>query len=428
MNRKFWQNVSSLYSVHILNYVVPMLTLPYLARMLGASNWGALALADAYAAYVSLLVEYCFGLSASREIARVQEDREARSRHLAGVLLAQVLLATIAFLATFVIANFVPMFAPYRPLLPWSYVLAVARAVMPAWYFQGLERMGIVAIPNIIINLVATAGIFLLVHGPKDTWIPLALRAGAAVLGSVVAFYFAYREVPFIRPKISYARLALREGGSLFLFKSAVSLFTTANVLILGFFAPAMVVGWYAGAEKIARAAINGIQPLSQSFYPRLSHQLETDPKQAAATLRFSARITIGLGLLVGVLLFVFAPLLIRLALGKGFAQAVPVLRTLAFLAPLAATTNVFGIQWMLALRLDALFTRIVLGAGVLNVILAILLAPRFQHMGMAISVVIADIFVASVTLIILKKKSLDPWSSSRQPRVADSAPEAVAS
>ena len=85
MNRKLWENLASLYGVHAFNYLIPLFTLPYLARVLGPEQWGALAFADAYARFVSLAIEYGFGLSATREIARIRDDPRERSRHLIGV-------------------------------------------------------------------------------------------------------------------------------------------------------------------------------------------------------------------------------------------------------------------------------------------------------------------------------------------------------
>ena len=92
MNRRLWENLASLYGVHAFNYLIPLFTLPYLARVLGPEQWGALAFADAYARFVTLAIEYGFGLSATREIARIRHDPQARGRQLSGVFGAQLLL------------------------------------------------------------------------------------------------------------------------------------------------------------------------------------------------------------------------------------------------------------------------------------------------------------------------------------------------
>src|SRR5260370_31240826 len=100
MNSLLWESLASLYAVHAFNYLVPLFTLPYLARILGPAEWGALAFADAYGRFVGLVVEYGFGLSATRELARVRNDPQARGRQLAGGLRAQGLLGGGAVLLT----------------------------------------------------------------------------------------------------------------------------------------------------------------------------------------------------------------------------------------------------------------------------------------------------------------------------------------
>ncbi len=410
MNRKLWENLASLYSLQALNYVVPLFTLPYLTRVLGPASWALLAFADAYANYLSLVVEYGFGLSAIREIAQVRDDGAARAKQLAGVLGAQIILAGSVVVLTLLLLYSVNSLAAYRRLMPYAVLLAVSRSLAPFWYFQGMERMRLVAILNMAANSIAAACILLLVHGPGDNWMPLALRGGASVLSMAAAFGVAYRNLPFVMPAWRHSWLVLRQGGSLFLFKSSVSLYTTANVLLLGLLAAPAAVAWYAGAEKIARAAIGGIGPITQTFYPRIAHLMAHDKTQARRAGRFSVWLTVGTGTAAGIALFATAPWLVRLLLGRGFENSIPVLRLFSLLPPLIAGSNVLGIQWMLPLRLDKEFNLIILSAGAVNLILAFLLAPRYRQIGMAVSVVLTEMLITASILLLLRRRKLDPW------------------
>lgn len=412
MNRKLWENIASLYGIHIFNYVVPLMTLPFLARILGTKNWGALAFAEAYATYISLVIEYGFGLSASREVATFRDNTEARSRHLSAILGAQGLLALVALVCSLVCAITVPAFLPYRDLLPFAYGLAVARAISPVWYFQGLEKMKTVAALNIIANISAAACILLFVHVSTDTKLPLVFRGCASLASSLTAFALAYRETPPVAPSIRESIRALSEGSSLFLFRSAVSLYTTANVLLLGALQPPTVVALFAGAEKLAKAAVSGTAPVTQAFYPRISYLMKSDKEGAQKTAKASAMLTIGIGIATGLVLLFGAPLLVHVLLGKGFVGSIPVLRLFALLPPVIATSNLLGVQWMLPLRLDKSFNIIIAGAGAANLVLAFIFAPRFGQMGMAFSVVIAEILVTTAMFAVLRLKNLDPWSS----------------
>jgi PST family polysaccharide transporter len=199
------------------------------------------------------------------------------------------------------------------------------------------------------------------------------------------------------------------------LFKSAVSLYTTANVLLLGVLAAPAVVAWFAGAERIAKAAVGGITPLTQAFYPRINFLLTQDRDAASRTARMSVLITVGSALAIGLVLLIGAPFLVRLLLGPGFSQTVPVLRLLSALPPLIAVSNVLGIQWMVPLRLDRQFNWIIAGAGLLNLLLALILVPISGQMGMAVSVVIAELVVTAAMILVLRTRRLDPWSAEIQ-------------
>jgi PST family polysaccharide transporter len=116
-------------------------------------------------------------------------------------------------------------------------------------------------------------------------------------------------------------------------------------------------------------------------------------------------------GVLIGCVAFLLAPFLVHIMLGPGFEPAVPVLRVLALLPILLALSNVFGLQWMLPLGLDRPFNAIILGAGFINLSLAVVLAPHYAQMGMAYAVVFSETFVTLAMYVFLSIKKLGFWN-----------------
>ncbi len=410
MNRKIWENLISLYGVQAFSYLTPLLTLPYLARVLGPSEWGTLAFAEAYGRYVALVIDYGFSLSASREIARVRDNRLALSYELCSVLAAQCLLGLATVSSTIVLTLFVAVFSANSHLLAGATLWGLSTAAVPMWYFFGLERMRIISILNILGNAAASAGVFALVHGPGDSWIPLLLRAMAMIACAVIGLAIAFREVPFMFPSRRAVWEVLRDGGSVFLARSAISLYSTANVLILGLFAAPAVVAWFAGAEKIAKAAVMTAGPLTQSFYPRINYLVATNPAAAKKTMRMAAYLTIGLGIVTGATLFMGAPFIVTILLGSAYENSVVCLRLFAVLPVVIGAANVLSFQWMLPLRLDRQMSRCILFGGVVNLILAGLLARPYQQTGMTVSVVLAEVSVTVAMLATYLRKRRDVW------------------
>jgi PST family polysaccharide transporter len=191
-----------------------------------------------------------------------------------------------------------------------------------------------------------------------------------------------------------------------------------ANPFILGLLAPTQVVAFFGGAEKIVRAAVALIQPLSQTFFPRLSHLITKDTRKAGGIFRVTVFSIVGLGLIMGLTTFVAAPVLVKLLLGPGYEEAVPVLRILAVLPPVIGVGTAFGIQWALPVGLERPFYSLVIAAGVVNVGLAVLLVPGFGGEGMALAVLAAEVLVAAGLLSLFRLKG----GSFRPLRLPDTA------
>lgn len=401
----------TLYGVQAMNFAVPLLTLPYLTRTLGPAAWGALVFAEAFARYTAMLVEYGFQLSATREIARARHDPAQRSAHIGGVLGGQLLLAAAALCAIPPLLLWGTPFQGRGPLLWTALAWGLALAASPLWYFQGMGRMKVMAGIDITAKIISAAGLFLLVHHPGDEGRAVALQAVMAILSTLSGFLLVARETTLPRPSAAAGWAALRAGFSMFLFRSAVSLYTTANVLILGLFAAPAAVGIFGAAERLIRAALASFAPLNQTFFPRISYLMEHDPAAARRTTRASTLVMLALGLTIGAILAAAAPWIVAILFGPRYQAAVHLLRWLALLAPLVALSNVLGIQWMLPLGLERDFNAILLAAGLLNVASAACLAPRYGALGMAASVVAAEAAVTLGVLLSLYRRRLNPFA-----------------
>jgi PST family polysaccharide transporter len=415
-DRKLWghpitQNLLAISVVQAATSAVTLLTVPYLSRVLQPTGWGLFGFAQSFGMTLGLVAEYGFWLSANREVARHRDNRDMLSNIVAGVMGAKAILAVGAITIGLLLQRAIPIFRQHPPLLWAAVFLSISQSYNMLWYYQGLERMWRMAAFDIFFKVSALAAIFLTVKGPGDEAKALALGASGWFFSAVVTAIIAYREVGFRRPTLALAWNALRMGWSMFLFRAAFGLYTSANGFILGLFAPPVQVGYYAGAEKISRGLLAPLAPVSQALFPRISYLAVQSRARAARVARISATV-MGLGgLLSGAAAFVWSPLIVRVVLGPGFQPAVPVLRVLAGLAPAIALSNALGIQWMLPLGLDSTFNRIILGAGILNVTLAIVFAPWFAQMGMAWAVLSSEIFVTTGIYIALRRHHLDPFT-----------------
>ncbi|HTZ57742.1 MAG TPA: oligosaccharide flippase family protein [Acidobacteriaceae bacterium] len=418
IRNNFVHNVMALYGVQACTYALPLLTFPYLARVLGPSGWGVVVFAQAIGVVIQTLVEYGFDISAMRETSRHREDPKRLSGLISGVLGAKSLLAVVGIAGAVLSRRFTHHIAP-SPALFWASVIwGVCQGINMLWFFQGLERMQLASTLEIGGKVLATASIFLLVHHPDDGWKVMAAQCVGCVVSHGVTVILAYREVGFQWPTFSSVWESLRLGGSMFVFRTVQGLFGSVNRLVLGYFAPVAALGEYAGAERITRVFQQGMWPVNQALYPKLTQQTQKDPARAIRIVRLSVVFLGALGIVLGLAIYFGAPLLVHFVLGSAFKDSVPILRVFALWIPLVAISTVIIFQILLPNQLDNQFNIVNLTTALIGIAAAFALAPEWKAVGIAWATVISQLYTVVAFCYIVWRAGLNPFSarSARKP------------
>ena len=393
-------NFGALAGGHALGIVVPLLTVPYLARVLQPAGWAPVLIAQALASWMILLLEYGFDLSATRAVAQARAGGTELSRVVWGVQGAKLLLIPCAIGLMLLAYALMPALEASRNLVVWTCLYALLRGLNPLWYFQGLERVrGAVAI-DAVSKVCGATGVFVFVHAPRDGWMVLALQAAFAFLSLTLLTIQLSKQVPAVW-SMTAATSALRTSWPLFAFRASSTLYMQANTIILGIFATPLAVAAYGGAERIVRAVLNLLEPVTRLLLPRISYLSESRPREAAVLVR-KALVVLGALSTAGALVIALgAPLIVRLLLGSGYDGVVPILQRLVLLIPIITIATVLGNFWALPLKRDGALLASTVVAGAVNLALAYVWVPTFAAMGMASAVVIAETTVM-VSLAVL--------------------------
>jgi O-antigen/teichoic acid export membrane protein len=170
-------------------------------------------------------------------------------------------------------------------------------------------------------------------------------------------------------------------------------------------------VGFYAAAERIVNALhVLTVNPFTSVMLPRISTLIREDVGQAAAVLKRVGAFFVFISFLETGMILAFAPLVIQILYGPDYRASVPVLQWLAWLLPGAVLFNALAVQWMLALKLDQVFTRITVATGIVNVLVGLLLATRAGAIGMSGAVVLAQWIAVILSVWVLRARGLFPW------------------
>ncbi|WAT03374.1 oligosaccharide flippase family protein [Rouxiella badensis] len=183
MNKTMVKNILSLFMIQGAGYILPLITLPYLVRVLGPSEYGVLGFSLAFVQYFTLLVQYGFDLSATNKIAIHKDDKTLVSQVFWGVLFCKTILVILGALLMVAILLLVPGLKDYSTVIIVSYTSVVGAAYVPSWLFQGKEKMGWMAISNILAKIVTIPLIFIFVSSPADTWIVALITGAGFILG-----------------------------------------------------------------------------------------------------------------------------------------------------------------------------------------------------------------------------------------------------
>ena len=315
------RNVFSLYALLFANYILPLVTIPYLVRVLGPEKFGVVAFGQSLMAYFVLVVNYGFNWSATRKISVHRDEPKVVNRTVISVWTAKALLCAICFLVLLVLIQFVPKFKEISLILFVLYGIILGNMLFPTWLFQGLERMVPISMINLIMRFLATVGIFAFVRQSEDFLLYAGLLSFQWVGAGLLGVWQAWKQfdVTFSIPCLREIREALKEGWPLFLSTGIISLYTVGNTFILGIMADYKAVGFYRAAEKLVRTTSIAWMPIIQAFFPRLNLLAAFSKTEALYWGRKVVSVVGVLGFIISIFLLLMAPAVVKLILGPGY-------------------------------------------------------------------------------------------------------------
>jgi polysaccharide transporter, PST family len=398
------QSILVLYAVRTVNQLLPLATIPYLARVLGPTEWARVAVAQAFSMYGIITIQYGFDMAAAREVARHRDDPAWLGDLMGAILICQLLLSGLVVAAACLAYYAMPAFAEEPLLLGAALVFAIVQGICLNWYFTGTERIPLMAGIELPTKLLGLIAIFLLVHDPSDGWRVLAAYGGAASLATGIGFAVVLRHIRPRWPGLGQVRETFRMGFSLFLMQISNLINTAGSAFLLSLLAAPQQVAYFAAPGKLARPLAWLTAPINKVLLPRISHLLVHRPDQAHAMARITLVLLSVVGLGFSALVMLLAPWLIRLVFGAGYEQAAPVLRVLALVIPLIIVNDALAAQWLIPHGLDRPLSLTILVAAFLAIGLALLVVPTYEALGMAWVTVMVELFILAGLVLALAR------------------------
>jgi len=406
-NKKLITNFLSLSVAQFSSYVLPLITVPYLVRVLGPDKFGLIAFAQAFIQYFIIITDYGFNLSATREISIKRKDLHQVSIIFSSVLIIKFLLFCLCFIILLLFITFFNKFSTYSKVYIYSYGMVLGYVIFPTWLFQGIEQMKLLSFLNILSRVIFITGIFIIVRRAADfIYVPVLYSMGY-ILAGVAGLWIVFTKfkIKFLIPHLRDLKHQIVEGWYIFISNIAISLYTISNTFILGLFTNNTIVGFYSAGEKIIKAAQGIIIPISRTLYPHISHLAAQSKQIALNFIRKSLKIISPVLFCFSAVLFIFADKIGNIILGDQYQESIYVIRILSFLPFITGISNILGIQTLLTFGLKKIFSKIIISGSLVNITLALILVHKFQHIGVSISMLVTEIYITIAMYINLIKR-----------------------
>ncbi len=271
--KRLGDNFASLVVLQGINYLVPLIVFPYLVRVLGIDGFGLYSFIF-YVIWLGVVFsDYGFDLSATKQIALHNENRQKLDEIFSAVLIIKLTISML-FLGVLTLLIFiVERFSENALLYYLAFGFVIGQAIFPVWFYQGIEKMRYITIFNAISKFIFTLLIFLFVKSIDDLYLVFVFNALGSIFAGLIALYIAKKQFNITLKLQSFSTLMyyLKDGWYIFTSRIAVELYTSVNIIILGFFVNNTVLGYFSIVEKIIRALGNILEPLTRATYPYLN-------------------------------------------------------------------------------------------------------------------------------------------------------------
>lgn len=398
-----FKNYIYLLMIQGANFILPLITIPYLVRTLGINKFGIVMVAQSFAILLTIITEFGLDMSATRQVALLKNDKKKVSQYFFDVFFLKMFLVIIAFIILAFFIFYVDKFSREYLVYFFSFGMVFGEALFPAFFFRGIEEMRIITIINVLAKVIFTISVFIIIKTPGDYYYVPILNGLGFILSGCLGFILSLKYVSFMKPIFNEAISIAKESFSLFLSNLAVSFYTKINTLIVGIFISDSVAGVYSSMEKLVVATKSIYIPLYQALFPNI---VVKDKITIVSIINKMKYYMGALGAIISFLIFLFAVDILNLIYNDEMITSYYVIfQILGLIGFLSSLNMLFVSLFFPAVKAFNQRLKILSMGGIFNIILVITLVQYYSIYGVAISATISELFILIVAYYLYKRE-----------------------
>lgn len=399
------ENFFSLSILNGLNVLLPFVTLPYILKTIGTEHYGAYSYIYGILQYVIMLSTYGFNFSATKRISQCRDDKQKISNLFNSVIASKSIIALVLVVSLLLLSHWV--FKDNFGTLMFVYGLGmvIGDIFTPIWLFQGMEKMKFMTIVNASSKILFTILIFVFIQESSDYYLLILLNSCGYLLSGFLSIVLVKREFKLRFHRVGWDDIVqqFKDGSEVFGSTLGMNLYRNANVIILKQFFSDEIVGLYSAAEKVVKGFQSVISPAAQALFPHLS--LRFKGKSISENIALLKKISLPFSMVVvfiTIMVFIFAPLIIKILCGEDFVDSVPLVRIMTLVILFGEINYLIGIVGLVNMNGQRYFFRSVIVAGVFSVTFVLLLLPHYGVNIAAWAMSLAEILLFLLCLLSL--------------------------
>lgn len=407
LKHKLLGNGLWLYTLQLFNTLVPLLTLPYVTRVLGPENYGVFSAALNLVTYFQVTVEYGFNLSGTRKVALASDQMEISNIY-SRILSSKLFLALISFALMLGLSLFLEMEDIQFKVMLILYIIVIGTSLQQTWLFQGLEDMKLITISNVISRTLSVILIFIFVNNSDHIVLYSFLYSLTYLLIGLINIYIVKSKYSMKLNRVSINSMfeELKDGWYLFTTSAMGKVFSGFGVTILVFSSSAFEVGVYSAIYKIPQILKMLYEPIGQVIYPYISRLYTESFSKGYAKIKSIINYIIIVFGSISILLVINSRYIVNVLYGSEYVNYSYLLIPLIIWTILSITNNLLGVQVLVAsghLKEYSIAFRI----GVVAIVfLNILFGIKYGSLGISIAAALAELVLTiSILLQIIKIK-----------------------
>ncbi len=388
-SRKILKNILSLSVAEAASKGIMFLTGVYLARTLLSNNYGIIAFSNGIIVYFWMIVNLGFNTLGTREVAST-ESKDERSRLVNGILTIRSLLSILAAISIFIFPFFLDKPDIFKYAIWMTGLTLFSQATMLDWYYQGIEKMEVLAIRQLVTGVINLTGVIILVHSPEDVVLAIFINSLAAIINALwmILYYIKTTDKIKISFDIPLWKKLIKPAIPITFSNFFVTLLNTFNVVILGFIDVSMA-GQYQIGFKILQFVILPTAIIQGAFFPVLSKTFGTNDYIRAAR-KYSVLIFIS-GAIITAGFYTFSEYIILTAFSDEYTPAIEITQILMLTSFIVYVNTSLSPQLIAIKKEKSMMYAMGIGA-ILSVALNIIIVPKHGAIGAAWVTVISEL------------------------------------